>query len=369
MKYVDEFRDRRLIDKVAKRIGDAVDRGRAYNIMEVCGTHTMNIFRFALKEMLPSNINLISGPGCPVCVTPTAYLDRTIALANLKNVMITTFGDMLRVPGSRSSLERERARGNSIKIVYSADDAVAAARKNSDKEVVFLGIGFETTAPTVAVSILSAKKTGIKNYSVLCGHKTMPEVLKTLVKGDVVGLDGFLLPGHVSTIIGLGPYRFLSRRYGKRCVIAGFEPLDILQGILMLISQKTPKVEVQYTRMMNSRGNPIAQKVIDEVFEKTSSEWRGVGAVKKSGLKIRSGLSDFDAEKRFDIKIKPSKNNRDCICGAILKGVKMPLDCGLFGKLCSPENPVGACMVSSEGTCAAYYKYGEQRVKGVGYRV
>jgi len=357
MKYVDEFRDKKLIDKVSRQIREAVDARRTYNIMEVCGTHTMSIFRFGLRDILPKNISLISGPGCPVCVTPTEFIDKAIEISNLKGAIVVTFGDMLKVPGSYSSLEKEKGRGNSIRMVYSSMDALDIARKNPGREVVFLGIGFETTVPTVAVSILTAGKEKIKNYSVLCGHKTMPEVLRALVKDEDINVDGFLLPGHVSTIIGARPYQFLSKTYKKRCVIAGFEPLDILQGILMLIRQKTPRVEVQYTRIMNTNGNPVARSAIRNVFEKVPSTWRGIGAVKASGLKIRDRYSDLDAERRFEIKVKPSKDRGGCICGSVLKGLKTPLDCKLFGKACNPANPVGACMVSSEGTCAAYYKY------------
>jgi len=357
MKYVDEFRDKELINKVARQIRESVRDDRIYNIMEVCGTHTMNIFRFGLRDILPKNINLISGPGCPVCVTPTDFIDKAIEISNLKRVVIATFGDMLKVPGSHSSLEKEKGRGNSIRIVYSSIDALDIARKNPGREVVFLGIGFETTVPTVAISILAAAKEKIKNYSVLCGHKTMPEVLKALVKDGDINVDGFLLPGHVSTIIGARPYQFLSKTYKKRCVITGFEPLDILQGILMLVRQKTPMVEVQYTRIMSTNGNPVARSAMRNVFEKVQSTWRGIGVVKDSGLKIRNRYSDLDAERRFGVKVKRSKDRGGCICGSVLKGLSTPLDCKLFGKACTPVNPIGACMVSGEGTCAAYYKY------------
>lgn len=361
MKYIDEFRDKRLIDKVADEIRAKVDKRREYRLMEVCGTHTMAIFRFGLRDLLPENIRLISGPGCPVCVTPNGYLDRAIAIAGLPDVIITTFGDMMRVPGSFSSLEKEKAKGRNIKVVYSTDDALEVARKNPDKEVIFLGIGFETTAPTVASSIKAAQKNGIDNYSVLCGHKTMPEVLEVLVSDRNISVDGFLLPGHVSAIIGARPYEFLAEKYGKRCVIAGFEPADILQAILMLVTQKKPKVEIQYKRIIDLGGNTLAQKVMEDVFEKTTSEWRGIGKVKDSGLKIKNKFLLYDAETRFKVKIRSPKENKGCICGEVLKGIKTPLECRLFGKVCDPENPVGSCMVSTEGTCAAYYKY---RVKG-----
>ncbi|MDP2929769.1 MAG: hydrogenase formation protein HypD [Candidatus Omnitrophota bacterium] len=358
MKYVDEFRNKRLIDKLAGQIRRQTDTGRAYNIMEVCGTHTMNIFRFGLKEILPENIKLISGPGCPVCVTPNEYLDKAIAIAGLKGVIIATFGDMLKVPGSRSSLEKEKAGGADIRMVYSSLDALDLARKNPKKEVVFLGIGFETTAPTTAQSILIAKKEDLNNYSVLCGHKTMPEVMEALTADKMIRVDAFLLPGHVSAIIGAHPYEFLSKIYKKNCVISGFEPIDILQSILMILRQIKPKVEIQYDRIIEKSGNPLAKKSINKVFEKSRSVWRGIGCVEKSGLKIRKACKEFDAELKFNPKIETPKDNIRCFCGHILKGTKTPYDCPSFARTCTPESPAGACMVSSEGTCAAYFRYG-----------
>ena len=357
MKYVDEFRDRRLIEKIAGQIRRAIDPDRAYNIMEVCGTHTMSIFRFGLRDILPSNIRLISGPGCPVCVTPNEFIDKAIAIANMKDVIVATFGDMLKVPGSRSSLEKEKASGCDIRIVYSSLDALQIARKNPSKKIVFLGIGFETTAPTVAQSLIMAKEKRLKNYSVLCGHKTMPEVLEALVSDKTIKADAFLLPGHVSAIIGVKPYEFLSKVYKKRCVISGFEPIDIMQSILMVVKQVKPKVEIQYNRIIEKNGNVLARKSIARAFEKCPSVWRGIGRVRKSGLKIRRSYKEFDAEVKFKPRIEEPKNNTKCFCGYILKGLKTPRDCPSFGKACTPENPAGACMVSSEGTCAAYYKY------------
>ncbi len=386
MKYVDEFRNRRLIDKVAGEIRRAADPKRTYNIMEVCGTHTMSIFRFGLRSLLPENIRLISGPGCPVCVTPNEYIDKAIAIANMKNVIVATFGDMLKVPGSYSSLEKEKAKTADIRIVYSSLDALDLAKKHPNKEVVFLGIGFETTAPTVAQSVIIAGKSAVENYSVLCGHKTMPEVMEALVKdgpsagsGPVLSkaahgmsaaskdgsikVDAFLLPGHVSAIIGLKPYGFLSKIYKKRCVVSGFEPLDIMQAILMIIRQARPEVEIQYKRIIEKNGNPLAKKSIKNVFEKCPSVWRGIGCVKNSGLKIRKSYGAFDAELRFKPRIKKTRDNTRCFCGYILKGLKTPYDCPSFARGCTPENPIGACMVSSEGTCAAYYKYGKDTLK------
>jgi len=361
MKYIDEYRNKKLIDAVAKKIRGRVDAKRAFRIMEVCGTHTMNIFRFGLRDMLPENIELVSGPGCPVCVTPNDYIDTAIALAKLDNVIIATFGDMFRVPGSRSSLEKEKANGAHIKTVYSTIDALALAKRNPEKEIVFLGIGFETTSPTVASSILIAKKEGIANYSVLCGHKTMPEALHALAQDERLRIDGFLLPGHVSTIIGAKPYECLNKRYGTRCVIAGFEPLDIMQSILMLVAQRTPKVEIQYSRITSKAGNARAMKMIDAVFEEVDSMWRGIGNIKKSGLKIRRAYRHFDAGKKFVVEPGSIRENKGCMCGDVLKGIKTPSDCRLFGSSCTPMHPVGSCMVSSEGTCAAYYKYRVER--------
>jgi hydrogenase expression/formation protein HypD len=364
MKYVDEFRDKTLIDKLAHEIRRAVNRRRDYRIMEVCGTHTMSIFRSGLRQILPENIRLISGPGCPVCVTPNAYLDRAIALSRLPGVIVATFGDMLRVPGSHSSLEKERSSGRAVKIVYSTDDALDIARTYPAKEVVFLGIGFETTAPTVAASIITAKKEKLGNYSVLCGHKTMPEVLEALVKDGEVAIDAFLLPGHVSAITGTAPYEFLAAKYGKRCVVAGFEPLDILEAILMLVNQSKPSAEIEYTRVAGRGGNRLARRIMDTVFAKTDSEWRGIGTVKSSGLIIRKVFGRFDAERKFSITVKAPRRDTACICGQVLKGVKAPPDCRLFGAACNPEHPVGACMVSTEGTCAAYYKYTDRKGNG-----
>ncbi len=354
--FTDEFRDKRIINALAAEIREAALR--EYNFMEVCGTHTTAIFRFGLKSILPDNVNLISGPGCPVCVTPNEFIDKAIALAQRENIIIAAFGDMFRVPGSRSSLEREKSEGADVRIVYSTIDALELAKKHPGKEIVFLGVGFETTAPTVAQSILAARSEKIRNYSVLCGHKTMPEALKALTLERNLRVDGFLLPGHVSAIIGSRPYRFLADTR-KRCVIAGFEPVDILQAILMLLKQKQPKVEIQYTRIIKKSGNLSAKNAIDKVFTKTSSVWRGIGKIKNSGLEIRKEFASFDAELKFKPVIAPSRENKACICGEVIKGLKIPPDCKLFGKLCAPEHPVGACMVSSEGTCAAYYKYSE----------
>lgn len=365
MKYIDEFRNVKLADKLSKMIHKEAKALERVNLMEVCGTHTMAVERFGIRQALPENINLISGPGCPVCVTPKYYIDKAIALTKLKDVNIVSFGDMLKVPGSDSSLIKERSNGR-VRIVYSPLDAVEIAEKNPDKKIIFLGIGFETTAPTVAASIKYAKKKRLKNFFVYSGHKIMPPAMKLLTEDKHINIKGFLCPAHVSAIIGTRPYTEISRKYGISCVIAGFEPLDILQSILMLVRQirsKKAKVENQYQRVVKRPGNIIALRLMDEVFSIKDSEWRGIGNIKNSGLAINKRYSDFDAEKNIELRKAVGGRHacplrdKGCICGSVLKGIKTPLDCALFAKKCSPENPYGACMVSSEGTCAAYYRY------------
>lgn len=359
MKYVEEFRDGRIARHLASKLAE-IATSQVITLMEVCGTHTMVIYRHGIKHLLPENIRLLSGPGCPVCVTPNAFIDKAIAYCHLPGCIVTTFGDMMRVPGSYSSLEREKAEGYDIRVVYSTLDALEVAEKNVDKKVIFLGVGFETTAPTAASSILAAQKRGLRNYFVTSGHKVMPPALKALVDGKSVKVDGFILPGHVSTIIGSKPYSFLPREYDRACVIAGFEPLDIIQGILMLVEQivsGNPTVEIQYRRVVREEGNPFALKSMEEVFEPTDAEWRGIGMIPGSGLKIRKKYQRFDAEANFEVHVQPPIEKKGCICGLILQGIKVPTECKLFGKVCTPESPVGACMVSSEGTCAAYYKF------------
>lgn len=362
MKYIDEFRGSAIAKRIAKQIsGVAKDLG-SQTIMEVCGTHTMAIHRFAIRDLIPENIKLISGPGCPVCVTPKDFIDRSISFARLKNTIITSFGDMLRVPGSNGSLESlRREEGRDIKVVYSPLDSLEFAKENLEKKVIFLGIGFETTAPCVAATIIEAKENNIKNFFVYCGHKLMPPVMLALVSGNKIAINGFICPAHVSTIIGARPYEFIVRHYLTPCVICGFEPLDILQGILMLLSQlktKESKVEIQYKRVAKREGNVEALELLRQVFEVSDSTWRGIGFVPDSGLRINRDFEEFDAERNFSVEVEEFPEDNGCICGDILQGMKVPSDCPLFKNLCSPENPQGACMVSSEGTCAAYYKYG-----------
>lgn len=361
MRYVDEFRDKRRIGELSRKISNIAGKS-TITLMEVCGTHTQAFFRYGLKSLLPENIKLLSGPGCPVCVSPNSFLDRAIACARKEDLTVVSFGDMLRVPGSTSSLEKERAKGSDIRIVYSTLDALSIADKNKDKKIVFLGVGFETTTPLIAASILEAEQNNLCNYFVLSAHKLIPPAMKTLVNTKELNIDGFICPGHVSTIIGSPPYQFIARDYHIPCVIAGFEPLDIMQGIYMLIKQikeARAEVEIQYTRSVKKEGNPRALEIMQRVFEVENSQWRGLGEIPRSGLKIKDEFSAFDAEINIDVQVEPAKEHPNCICGQILRGVKTPPHCSLFRKVCTPQNPLGACMVSSEGTCAAYYKYYE----------
>jgi hydrogenase expression/formation protein HypD len=360
MKYLTEFRDERLARMMAARIAGKAENLPQVKFMEVCGSHTMAIARYGIRRMLPDNIELISGPGCPVCVTPNRYLDHAIAIGRLPDVILTTFGDMLRVPGSTSSLEKERADGSDIRIVYSTMDAVELARKNPGRKVVFLGVGFETTAPTIAASVVQAERMKLKNYYVLCAHKTMPKPMAAIAGGKKVLLDGFICPAHVSTIIGSHPYEFLAAKYGKYCVIAGFEPLDILEAVDMLLAQmqnRQPSVEIQYSRVATAEGNPAALKLMAEVFQVCDAEWRGIGNIPASGLGLNERYARFDAALRFDVTVEPTMEETGCICGEVMQGLARPPECPLFGTVCTPESPVGACMVSSEGSCAAVYKY------------
>ncbi|MDD5085112.1 MAG: hydrogenase formation protein HypD [Candidatus Omnitrophica bacterium] len=360
MNLFEPFRDKQLAERLVASIKERA-RGLAdVNLMEVCGTHTMSIYRFGLKNFLPPNIRLLSGPGCPVCVTPVSAIDYACALSRLEGVTIATFGDMLRVPGSASSLEKERASGARIEIVYSPLDALDLASKNADRTVVFLGVGFETTAPAVALTIKRAKERGARNFFVFVLHKLIPPAMEALLSSGEIKLHGFICPAHVSAVIGARPYEKLIEKFHVPCVIAGFEPLDILGGIDMLLGQirsGKPSVEIEYSRVVRREGNTSARAVIDEVFEARSSDWRGLGAIPASGLALKRAYREFDAESRFPISVPGEKDNPECLCGAVLRGVKTPTDCPLFGSVCTPEHPRGACMVSSEGTCSAWYKY------------
>lgn len=329
-------------------------------LMEVCGTHTMAIAQHGIRALLPAQIRLVSGPGCPVCVTPVTYVDHAVALARRPDTIIATFGDMVRVPGSSSSLQREQAAGATVRVVYSPLDAVALAGNHPGQTVVFLGVGFETTAPTIAGAIVTARRQGLHNFLVLCAHKTIPMPMTVLASDPALQVDGYLCPAHVSAIIGANAYRSLAERYHVPCVITGFEPLDILQGVLMLARQLVAdeaRVETQYRRVVKPEGNRKAQALLAEVFEPGTAQWRGLGEIPGSGLRLRPEYADFDA-RQLPVVIEAPREAAGCRCGEILKGQVLPRDCPLFGSTCTPEDPVGACMVSSEGTCAAEYKYG-----------
>jgi len=361
MNYLDQFRDKEVVKGLARRIA-ALAKGRKQPLtfMEVCGTHTMAIYQYGLRSLLPPEVRLISGPGCPVCVTPNGYLDRAIALCRLPDLVIATFGDMLRVPGSSSSLMVERAKGADVRVVYSPLDAVQIAAQNPWKRVVFLGVGFETTAPTIAGSILTAKAQGLKNYFVLASHKTMPQPMAIISADPELSVDGYLCPAHVSAIIGADAYRFLCQEYRVPCVVTGFEPTDVMQGVELLVSQALAgesKVEIQYSRVVRWEGNAKAQAILKEVFTPFDADWRGIGRLPGSGLRIAERYAEFDAELALPVSVEELREHQGCLCGEILKGKVSPSDCPLFGKHCTPESPVGACMVSSEGTCAAAYKY------------
>ncbi len=357
MKYIDEYRKKDLVLAVASRLKEISKKDIV--LMEVCGGHTMALHRFGLASLLPPNIRLISGPGCPVCVSDQHFIDTAIEHSKMSDVIITTYGDMLRVPGSSTSLEKEKANGSDIRIVYSVLESIDIARMNPNSNVIFLGIGFETTAPATGAAIIKADKEGIHNFSVISAHKLMPPVMKALVQ-DGVKIDGFIAPGHVTAITGTGIYDDLVLYHRLGVVVSGFEPADIMQAILMLVLQietGVPKVEIQYQRVVHNGGNKIAQKVMNDVFETGADIWRGLGIIPESGLKIRDKYSSFNAERKFKIAVPVSTEPKGCICGLILRGLQTPLHCKLFGKMCTPANPVGACMVSGEGTCAAYYKY------------
>ena len=330
-------------------------------LMEVCGTHTHAIAKNGIKSIIPDNIKLISGPGCPVCVTSQNEIDKAIWLASQENVIFCTFGDMLRVPGiNGNSLEKLKSEGKDIRIVLSPFDSIKIAQNNPEKNVIFMATGFETTSPTVAATILKADELNLKNFFIFSTHKLIIPAIEKLLEDKDLQIDGFILPGHVSVIIGKEPYEFIAKRYKKAGVITGFEASDILKGIYLLLKQikeKNFKIEIQYKRAVSEKGNQKALEVLFKVFEPCDSEWRGIGKIEKSGLKLKKEFEKFDASLKFNIPEINSKENPKCICGEILKGIKEPIDCKLFRKVCNPLNPVGPCMVSSEGTCAAYFKY------------
>jgi len=372
MKYVDEFRDGEVAKGLANAIAAEVRPDRRYNFMEFCGGHTHAISRYGVPDLLPESVRMIHGPGCPVCVLPIGRIDLAIKLALENSVILCTYADTVRVPASDGlSLMRAKARGGDIRMVYAVTDVLKIARDNPDKEVVFFAIGFETTTPPTAVAIKQADAEGMKNFSVLCCHVLTPSAITNILESPevrelgTVPLDGFIGPAHVSTIIGSRPYEFFAEEYRKPVVIAGFEPLDVMQAILMLVRQVNEgraEVENEFTRAVTPDGNLKAQNLVSDVFElRRSFEWRGLGEVPYSALKIRERYAQFDAEARYQLEYRPVADNKACECGAILRGVKKPTDCKIFGNVCTPENPMGSCMVSSEGACAAHYTYGRHK--------
>ncbi|ADG07175.1 hydrogenase formation protein HypD [Kyrpidia tusciae] len=361
MKYVDEFRDPELIQKTAEEIRRAVDPNRHYRLMEVCGGHTFSIYRFGLQNLLPDNIELIHGPGCPVCVLPMGRMDDGLSIAEQPKVIFTAFGDVMRVPGRRGSPLELRAKGADVRMVYSPLDALKLALEHPDRQVVFFAIGFETTAPSTALTLLRARETGVRNFSVFSNHVLILPAIRAILDSPDMRIDGFIGPGHVSSVIGARPYEFVAREYGKPVVISGFEPLDLLQSILMLIRQLREgrsEVENQYARVVPWEGNRPALQAMAEVFEvRPFFEWRGLGFISQSALKLREAFAPWDAEMRYSVQGVRVTDPKAAQCGEVLKGVLKPHQCKLFGKECTPEHPVGALMVSSEGACAAYYHH------------
>ncbi len=358
MKYLSEYRDPKLAKKVLQEIKNTVTK--PWKIMEICGGQTHSLVKNGILNVLPDKITMLHGPGCPVCVTPLNLIDKAIFLAEMNNVILCSFGDMLRVPGSKKSLLEAKAGGADVRILYSPLEAVKLAEKNPDKEVVFFAVGFETTAPANALSVMHAEKLGIKNYSILTSHVLVPPAITALMEDPESKIDGFLAAGHVCSIMGYWEYFPLVNKYKIPIVITGFEPLDILQGILMVVKQLEEgraEVENQYTRMVKEKGNTSAQDIITKVFDTGDQIWRGIGNIENSGFKLNDNYSYFDADKKFSIAIEKVIENQECIAGDIMKGLKKPLDCVHFGKACTPLNPLGAPMVSSEGACAAYYNF------------
>lgn len=374
MKYIDEFRDGDLAQKIAANIASETNPQRNYHLMEFCGGHTHAISRYGIVDLLPDNVHMIHGPGCPVCVLPAGRVENAIQLARIPGLILCSYGDMLRIPTANGmSLLKAKAQGADVRMVYSSADAVKIAQENPQHQVVFFAIGFETTTPPTAVAIKQAQALGLNNFTVFCNHVLTPSAISHILQSPevrqlgLVPLDGFIGPAHVSTVIGSQPYEYFAEEFQKPVVIAGFEPLDVMQAILMLIRQINEgraEVENEFTRAVLPAGNIKAQLLVAEVFElRRTFEWRGLGLVPYSALKIKSDYADFDAEQRFQIPAVSIADNKACECGAILRGVKQPQDCKIFGTVCTPENPIGSCMVSSEGACAAYYSYGRFREK------
>jgi hydrogenase expression/formation protein HypD len=362
MKYMDEFRDAELGRALAGKILGAVEPGRHYKVMEVCGGHTHSIYKYGIDDMLPENVELVHGPGCPVCVIPMGRVDDGIAMATENDIIFTCFGDMMRVPGSEKTLTDAKADGADIRMVYSPLDALRLAKESPDREVVFFAIGFETTAPSTALTLKRARAEGVTNFSCMCNHVTIVPPLRALLDSPDLRLDGFIGPGHVSTVVGCRPFEFIPKDYGKPVVVAGFEPLDILHAIRLILGQLADgrcEVENQYGRVVPYDGNPAALQVMSEVFElRPHFEWRGLGFISQSALRLSDDYAELDAERRFSVPGIRVADPKACQCGEVLKGVIKPYECKVFGSACTPEHAIGTCMVSPEGACAAYYNYG-----------
>jgi hydrogenase expression/formation protein HypD len=362
MRFVDEYRDPDLARVLSAQVAALAEPGRHYKIMEVCGGHTHAIYRYGVHDLLPETVELVHGPGCPVCVIPMGRVDDGIAVAEQPGVILTCFGDMMRVPGGRGSFLEANARGTDIRMVYSPLDALRIARENPERQVVFYAIGFETTAPSTALTILRAESEGITNFSVFCNHVTIIPAIKAILDSPDLRLDAFIGPGHVSTVIGCRPYEFIAREHGKPVVCAGFEPLDVLHSVQMIMKQLAEgrsEVENQYGRVVRWDGNPLALRALSQVFElRPFFEWRGLGSIPQSALRLTDAYARFDAEQRFELPGVRVADPKACQCGEVLKGVLKPWECKVFGTACTPETPIGTCMVSSEGACAAYYNFG-----------
>jgi len=362
VRFVDEFREPDVARRLAGEIAQLADPQRHYKFMEVCGGHTHTIYRHGVESLLPDNVELVHGPGCPVCVIPMGRQDDAIAIAARPEVIFTTFGDMMRVPASHGSLLDAKARGADVRMVYSPLDALRIARENPDREVVFFAIGFETTAPSTALTLLRARAEEVANFSVFANHVTILPAIRAILDSPDLRLDGFIGPGHVSTVIGVRPYRWIAAEHGKPVVVSGFEPLDILQGVYMLLRQLAQgrcEVENQYTRVVPEDGNPRALAALAQTMRlRTTFEWRGLGFISQSALELRPEFAAWDAERRFDVPGVRVADPKACQCGEVLKGVLKPWECKVFGTACTPDRPIGTCMVSSEGACAAYYNYG-----------
>ena len=362
MRFVDEYRSGDVAKRLAAQIEELVEPGRHYKVMEVCGGHTHSIYQHGVEDLLPDEVELVHGPGCPVCVIPMGRQDDAIAIAERPEVIFTTFGDMMRVPASNGSLLDAKSRGADVRMVYSPLDALKIARDNPDRQVVFFAIGFETTTPSTAVTLLRARAEGIRNFSLFANHVTIIPAIRAILDSPDLRLDGFIGPGHVATVIGTRPFRFIARDWGRPVVVSGFEPLDVLQGVHMVLSQLRDgrcEVENQYSRVVRDEGNPAAMKAIGQTMElRTTFEWRGLGFISQSALKLRDEFADWDAEVLYEVPGVRVADPKACQCGEVLKGVIKPWECKVFGTACTPEHPIGTCMVSSEGACAAYYNYG-----------